>query len=235
MERARARRYSVRYVETVRVTSDPPGAAIYVNDVYAGNAPMDAEIVLDPLRVMWPWKFGSGHDGSLVVEEAQEAVVIEAVVRDHHTVRKSLDVTGGAALRAVLDEYRGNPETGSGEATTKVPRTLGATSELHLTLRPLRGPAAGEPARPRTGGPAAAGVDASGASVAAAEGGVVRVTADDESAEVWVDGKFMGNVPAILRLASGDHEIEIRPPGGAPYQRTVTVTPGGEQTLRAPR
>lgn len=232
MEASRAKRYAVRYVETVRVTSEPSGAAIYVDDVYVGDAPLETEVVLDPLRVRWPWKFGVGHDGALIVDEEREPVVIEAVVQGHHTVRKSLDVTGGGALRAVLDEYEGRPEAGSGEATTSVPKTLSSASEVTLRLKPLRGPGSGEPARPRTGGPAGVGVDTSGASVAA-KGGVVRVTAEDEFAEVWVNGKFMGNVPAILRLSAGEHVIEVRPREGEPYRRTVSITEGGEQTLRA--
>ena len=46
MEDARARRYAVRYVESIRVESEPPGAAIYVDDVYVGEGGTQEELRL---------------------------------------------------------------------------------------------------------------------------------------------------------------------------------------------
>jgi len=50
--------------------------------------------------------------------------------------------------------------------------------------------------------------------------------------EVFVDGSFMGNTPAKLKLAEGAHCIEVKKDGYKPYKKDVTVSEGSELTLR---
>jgi hypothetical protein len=48
-----------------------------------------------------------------------------------------------------------------------------------------------------------------------------------------VDGKFVGNTPSTLRLAPGDHTILIEKSGMKSWQRTMTVSTGGNVTIDA--
>lgn len=53
--------------------------------------------------------------------------------------------------------------------------------------------------------------------------GHVSIFADVEGADVYIDGKFIGNVPATLTLPSGPHTIEIKDQNRAMWQRELEV------------
>lgn len=61
----------------------------------------------------------------------------------------------------------------------------------------------------------------------------VNVKSTPDGADITVDGKFVGNAPSTLRLASGDHTILIEKSGMKPWQRTMTVSAGGNVTIDA--
>jgi TPR repeat protein len=67
---------------------------------------------------------------------------------------------------------------------------------------------------------------------AVAQTGVVNVTADDNSLEVFADGSFVGNPPTRLTLTPGTHVIEAKKSGFQPYRKEISVTEGSELTLR---
>jgi TPR repeat protein len=63
--------------------------------------------------------------------------------------------------------------------------------------------------------------------------GSVSVAADDPKAEVMVDGNFVGNAPARVKLAPGSHLIEVKSPGKKTFRRELMVSAGADLTLRA--
>jgi len=63
------------------------------------------------------------------------------------------------------------------------------------------------------------------------QGGVVSVSAQ-ESAEVYVDGSFVGNPPAKLHLPEGSHVIEVKNQGFKDYRKEIKVSKGAELNLR---
>jgi len=69
---------------------------------------------------------------------------------------------------------------------------------------------------------------------AAADGfGVISITSDPDRAEIYVDGKFHGNTPATLKLASGSHTILLKLAGMPDYSRTMDVPRSSKLTLKA--
>ena len=66
-----------------------------------------------------------------------------------------------------------------------------------------------------------------------AKTGIVNVKADNETSEVFLDGTFVGNAPAKLKLDPGMHVIEVRQPGFKTYRKELKVTAGSELSLRA--
>ncbi len=70
------------------------------------------------------------------------------------------------------------------------------------------------------------------AQAAAEPSGFVTVNAAEESSEIFVDGGFVGNPPAKLKLAQGSHAIEVRKAGFRNYSKTLSVTAGADLTLR---
>lgn len=63
--------------------------------------------------------------------------------------------------------------------------------------------------------------------------GHVAVSADVEGAEIFIDGKFVGNAPATLTLSSGQHKIEVKDQNGAIWQRDLEVLEDSDVKLVA--
>ena len=72
--------------------------------------------------------------------------------------------------------------------------------------------------------PAPAGVPATG---------TVEVHSTPEGAEVYVDGAFIGNAPATLKLSPGQHTIRVTQSGFKEWSREIAVQVGSEAHLSA--
>ncbi len=70
--------------------------------------------------------------------------------------------------------------------------------------------------------------------VAAAEtapSATVTVKSNPDNAEVSVDGNFMGNTPASLKLGPGKHTVKVSLAGYKDWSREITVSAGSEMNL----
>jgi S1-C subfamily serine protease len=63
--------------------------------------------------------------------------------------------------------------------------------------------------------------------------GHVSVAADVEGADIYIDGKFVGNAPAAFALPSGTHKIEVRDQTGGVWQRELEVLEDSDVKLAA--
>ncbi len=54
-----------------------------------------------------------------------------------------------------------------------------------------------------------------------------------DGAEITVDGKFAGSTPSTLQLKSGEHTISVKKAGYVLWERTITLTAGGNITVDA--
>lgn len=63
------------------------------------------------------------------------------------------------------------------------------------------------------------------------ETGSVEFASDPPDAEIYVDGKFMGQTPATIRLASGSHHIEMTAPGKQSWARDLDVMKDSQVTV----
>jgi PEGA domain len=71
------------------------------------------------------------------------------------------------------------------------------------------------------------------ASVASENLATVVIKSTPDGADITVDGKYAGNAPSTMRLSPGDHNIYMEKSGYKPWQRTVTLSPGGIITIDA--
>jgi TPR repeat protein len=62
-------------------------------------------------------------------------------------------------------------------------------------------------------------------------GGLLSVAAQDVTYEVYVDGSFVGNPLAKLRLQEGTHVVEVKKPGFRDYRKEIKVSNGSELNL----
>src|SRR5712664_579852 len=63
--------------------------------------------------------------------------------------------------------------------------------------------------------------------------GTVSISSDPDGAEIFVDEKFHGNTPAMLKLTAGCHAIVLKFPGHADWRRTLEVLKSSKTSLKA--
>jgi PEGA domain len=63
--------------------------------------------------------------------------------------------------------------------------------------------------------------------------GTIEVHSLPDGAEVYVDGSFIGNAPATLKLAPGQHTIRVTQTGYKEWSREIAVQAGSEAHLSA--
>ena len=90
------------------------------------------------------------------------------------------------------------------------------------------------PADPQSAGTqsqpvASAAAPSSGAPVT----GSIEVHSTPEGAEVYLDGAFVGNAPATLKLAPGQHTIRVTQSGYKDWSREIAVQAGSDAHLSA--
>ena len=119
------------------------------------------------------------------------------------------------------------------------PEQIAEAQRLALAFKPVKAAGPGEtpaqPAKVEAGpagntGPAAA---ADSAPALAAKSGFVNMLAADGACEIFVDGAFVGNTPARVKLAEGTHVVEVKKAGFKDYRKQIQISAGSELTLRA--
>jgi S1-C subfamily serine protease len=65
------------------------------------------------------------------------------------------------------------------------------------------------------------------------EKGRLQVVSSVPDAEVYIDGKFVGNAPSTVPLSAGDHTVEVKASKFADWKRTVSVTDGSDLNVKA--
>jgi len=88
-------------------------------------------------------------------------------------------------------------------------------------------------APPRNVAAASKPPDTSTISISPSKTGVLNVRAEDDSYDVLLNGEFVGNTPAKLKLNPGSHVIEVKKSGFKDFRKTVKITEGSELNLRA--
>ena len=63
--------------------------------------------------------------------------------------------------------------------------------------------------------------------------GTVNVSSNPPGADVMLDGNFVGNTPASLKIAGGKHTVTVKMSGEKDWSRDITVEEGSEVQLAA--
>lgn len=106
------------------------------------------------------------------------------------------------------------------------PQQIAQGQKLAMEFKPRRAGGSSEESEKQSAGTGASnGPDA--------KAGFLIVKADDETCDVYLDGAFVGNAPARLKVDPGLHVIEVKKQGFKDFRRGLAVTEGSEQTLHA--
>src|SRR5271163_1494059 len=61
--------------------------------------------------------------------------------------------------------------------------------------------------------------------------GAVTIASDPPGAEIYVGGKFVGQTPSTIHLATGSHHVELKSPGKLAWSRDLEVLKDSQLTL----
>ncbi len=65
------------------------------------------------------------------------------------------------------------------------------------------------------------------------EGGSVAIASDPEGADIYIEGKFVGQTPSTIHPPAGSHHVEVRTQGRQSWERDLEVLKDSQLTLHA--
>jgi hypothetical protein len=140
----------------------------------------------------------------------------------------TIEAESEAKSALVIDMQHKNP--GDGFAFNEVGHL---TDQFCEQVRQELGPKPIQPAAVKPEAPPVTVPPPPVASASAHDYGTVAVTCSIESADVTVDGSFVGNLPTSLRLSPGKHTVQVSFSGYKPWSREITVMAGADLRLIA--
>jgi S1-C subfamily serine protease len=63
--------------------------------------------------------------------------------------------------------------------------------------------------------------------------GRLQIASSAPDAEVYIDGKFVGNAPSSVPVPAGDHVVEVKASNFAEWKRTISVADGSDLNVKA--
>ena len=190
--------------ESFSVTSSPAGAAVEIDGAVVGTT---------PFRVDYPG--GYFHKTHVVFSARLEHRMVLRVSKDGYVLRETtltdgpfdwIGITGkhhGKYYLLRADHYELKLEAVARESG------VGRVGPIHPHGTELREE------------------DATG------ETGNVAIASDPVGAEIYVDGKFVGQTPSTIPLPAGTHHVEVKAAGRMHWERDLTVVREGQVNLRA--
>lgn len=197
--------------ETLTITSSPPGAEIEIAGMASGNTPYKTD-----------YPGGYFHKPHTVFSARLEHALTLKVSMDGYVTQQVTMTEGPFEWVAVTGRHHGNYFLlKSDHFNIKLEAVALKISEESSGeiehVGPLR-PAAEVALRPD---------DKPHASQTA----VVQIKSDPSNAEIYIDGKFVGETPSTLNLASGTRHIELKAPGRKTWERDLEVLQDSHLTL----
>ncbi len=191
---------------TLTITSSPTGATVEIDGVIVGTTPFHMKV-----------PGGYFHKTRTVFGQTLQHQMTLRIYKDGYTAQ-DLRLTEGPFEWVAMngrthvhywllkaDHIEATLEPVSTAFTGRVKRTAARASDAS-------DPVAGSPSPP-TGH------------------GEVAISCEVADAEVYVDGKFVGQTPSTLQLASGTHHIEVRSEGRREWERDLEVLKDSQLTL----
>jgi hypothetical protein len=195
--------------ETLTITSSPAGATVEIDGLAAGTTPFKIEYpggyFHKPHTV-----FGSRLDHSITVKVSKDGFLTERLTLTQ----------GPFEWVAVNGRHHGSYfllKSGRFDIKLDAVSLASAPVETIGHEGPLR--------------PAAAATVLAKDSDAHVPDGSVMIASDPPGAEIYVDGKFVGQTPSTIRLVSGSYRIEVKSQGKQAWSRDLEVLKDSQLTL----
>jgi PEGA domain len=194
--------------ETLTITSAPPGATVEINGIVAGTTPYHVDYL------------GSYfHKPHTVFTARLEHAMSLRVSKAGYKSQQITISTGPFQWIGLTGKHHGD-------------YFLLSADHFDIKLDPIEesirtsdtDPHAG-PLRPRNNLGQFVAQDHLG------ETGSIAISSDPVGADIYVDGKFVGQTPSTVRLSAGQHRIELKSAGKPTWTRDLEVLKDSELTL----
>jgi PEGA domain len=196
--------------ETLSVTSSPPGASVEINGVLVGTTPFHTE-----------YPGGYFHKTHLVFSARLDHSMTLRISKDGYSTQQIALTEGPFEWVAITGKRHGNYFLLKSDHFELKLEPAELTSSATWTADERVGPI-----HPRK---VAASLTEIGDKTRGT--GSVAISSDPAGAEIYVDGKFVGQTPSKILLASGSHRVELRASGRSSWDRELEVTRDSELTL----
>lgn len=194
--------------ETLKISSDPPGASVEINGSVMGQTPFTVDYPSVYFHKPHT-SFGERLEHPIIVKLTKSGFVGRQMVLSDGPL-KWIGLTGRQhgtyfVLRADHFDFKLNSASEPGETV------LGDEEKPGPMRAPRRAIAPGEEFSGDTGS--------------------VLVASDPAGAEIYVDGNFVGQTPSTLHVAGGSHRIELKAEGRKPWVRELQITKGSQVSV----
>jgi len=190
--------------ESFKVTSTPTGAAVEIDGAVVGTTPFEAD-----------YPGGYFHKTHTVFSARLEHRMVLRVSKDGYVLQQITLTDGPFDWIGVTGKHHGK-------------YFLLRADHYELKLEAVER----ETSVGRVGPIQPHGSELLGGG--AAEGtGSVAIASDPVGAEIYVDGKFVGQTPSTIPLPAGTHHVEVKASGRMHWERDLTVVKESAVNLKA--
>jgi len=203
--------------ENLNITSTPPGAAVEIDGAGVGKT---------PCKLKYPGSYF--HKPHTAFGARLEHAMVARISLPGY-VTQEVTLTDGPMVWVAINGRR--------EGNYFILKSDHFNIALEPRVRLVEGSFDGQNAgplpyhAPEHAPERSAAQPANGAAGQPAGSGSVSITCDAATAEIYVDGKFVGQAPATLHLASGTHHVEIKADGKRSWSRDLEVMKDSQITL----
>jgi len=203
--------------ETLTITSTPSGATVEIDGVVVGTT---------PYQVKYPG--GYFHKTKTVLGERLEHALSLRVYKDGYAAQEVQLTEGPFKWVNLKGKNYGHYwllKTSKFAASLQplsLPSNTGAAAAIRTTLT----------SADRELAPAASAA-APGSAPSSNGDGSIDIVSDQAGADIYVDGRFVGQTPSVIHLPSGAHRIEVRSPGIPTWERDLDVLKDSQVSLHA--
>jgi PEGA domain len=196
--------------DKLTITTTPPGATVAIDGLVAGTTPYTTKYPGGYFRKPHT-AFGSHLDHAVTVRISKDGYLVEKLTLTDGPFEWT-SFNGRNRHRYFLLKSK--------EFDIKlvpIPAITSQPAETSDRVGPMRPP------------PAALIAARTGAS--RARGSEVAIASDPSGADIYVDGKFVGETPSTIQLATGLHHIEVKSPARQEWERDLDVLKDSHITL----
>ncbi len=202
--------------ETLKVTSSPAGANVEIDGVLMGKT---------PCKIDYPG--GYFHKPHTVFAARLGHPLVVRIYKEGYAPQETTITDGPFEWVDLKGHNRGR-------------YWLVKADEVQATLKPVSKasgagggplPVAKQNSTNELSAEKASSARALSSAPAGSDFGVLILSCDTDGAEIYIDGKFVGDTPSTISLESGTHQIAIKAKGKKDWKREIEVMKGSQVTL----